>query len=106
MTQIPFVEPNLYTLSGKHIHITYSTSGFDAKPHFNYQDPQQTLNFSGDEIRSVETDVGTIVSVTIRLTVDTGGSTFSVLLPHVNIPGEQSVPIRTVARWATPSRAR
>src|SRR4051794_30973025 len=96
MTQLPFIKPNLYTLSGKYIHITYSTTGFDGKPHFTYQDPQQTINFSGNEIRSVEIEIGTLVSVTLRLTVDTGGSTFSVLLPHVNIPGEQTVPLRTV----------
>jgi hypothetical protein len=88
--------PNLYQLSGKHLNITYSTSGIDGKPHFSYQDLQQTLNFRGDEIRSVETEVGTLVSVTIRMTVDTGGTTFSILLPHINIPGEQSVPVQTV----------
>lgn len=96
MAKIKFVEPNLYSLSGKDIHVTYSTSGIDGKPHFTYQDHQQTLNFSGDQIRSVETEVGTLVSVTIRLTVDTGGTTFSVLLPRVNISGEQTVPIRTL----------
>jgi hypothetical protein len=96
MAQIQFVEPNLFQLSGKRVHISYSTTGVDGKPHFTYQDLQQTLNFSGDEIRSVETEVGTLVSVTIRLTVDSGGMTFSVLLPRVNIPGEQSVPIRTI----------
>jgi hypothetical protein len=93
---IQFVEPNLYQLSDKHLHVTYSTTGVDGKPHFSYQDLHQTLNFSGDQIRSVETEIGTLVSVTIRLTVDSGGTTFSVLLPRVNIPGEQSVPIRTV----------
>ncbi|SEK60704.1 hypothetical protein [Nitrosovibrio tenuis] len=87
--------PNLYQLSGKHLNITYSTSGIDGKPHFSYQDLQQTLSFTGDEIRSVETEIGTLVSVTIRMTVDTGGTTFSLLLPRVNIPGEQSVPIQT-----------
>jgi hypothetical protein len=87
--------PNQYDLSGKHLHVTYSTTGTDGKPHFSYQDLQQTLSFTGDEIRSVETEIGTLVSVTIRMTVDTGGTTFSVLLPHVNIPGEQSVPIQT-----------
>lgn len=87
--------PNLYQLSGKHLNITYSTSGIDGKPHFSYQDLQQTLSFSGDQIRSVETEIGTLVSVTIRMTVDTGGTTFSLLLPRVNIPGEQSVPIQT-----------
>jgi hypothetical protein len=88
--------PNLYQLSGKHLNITYSTSGIDGKPHFSYQDLQQTLSFTGDQIRSVETEIGTLVSVTIRMTIDTGGSTFSLLLPRVNIPGEQSVPIQTV----------
>ncbi len=87
--------PNLYQLSGKHLDITYSTSGIDGKPHFSYQDLQQTLSFSGDQIRSVETEIGTLVSVTIRLTVDTGGTSFSLVLPHVSIPGEQSVPIQT-----------
>ena len=88
--------PNLYQLSGKHLNITYSTTGIDGKPHFSYQDLQQTLSFTGDQIRSVVTEIGTLVSVTIRLTVDTGGTTFSLLLPRVNIPGEQSVPVETV----------
>jgi hypothetical protein len=96
VAQIQSVEPNIYELSGKHVNVTYSTTGVDGKPHFNYQDLQQTLDFSGDEIRSVETEVGTLVSVTIRLTVDTGGTTFSILLPHVNVPGEVAVPIHTV----------
>jgi hypothetical protein len=96
MAQIQIVEPNLYELSGNDIHITYSTSGIDGKPHFSYQDPQLTHNFSGDQIRRVVSEVGTLVSVTLRLTIDSGGTTFSVLLPRVNLPGEQSVPIQTV----------
>jgi hypothetical protein len=88
--------PNLYELSGKHLHITYSTSGIDGKPHFSYQDLHQTLSFSDDQIRVAETEIGILVSVTIRMTIDTGGGTFSVLLPHVNIPGEQSMPVQTL----------
>jgi hypothetical protein len=95
MAQMQFTEPNLYQLSGKHLHVTYSTTGVDGKPHFSYQDSHQTLNFSGDEIRSSKNEIGTLISVTIRMTVDTGGTTFSLLLPRVNIPGEQSVPIQT-----------
>ena len=88
-------QPNLYQLSGKHLHIDYTTTSIDGKPHFTYQDQHQTLSFTGNQIRSVETEVGTLVSVTTRLTVDTGGTTFSVLLPRINLPGEQSVPIHT-----------
>jgi hypothetical protein len=54
-----------------------------------------TLSFSGDQIRCVDTEIGTLVSVTIRMTIDTGGTTFSLLIPRVNIPGEQAVPIQT-----------
>jgi hypothetical protein len=87
--------PNQYQLSGKHLHISYSTSGFDGRPHFTYQDQQQTLGFSGDEIRTAESEIGTLVTVTIRLSIDTGGTSFSVILPRVDIPGEQSVPVQT-----------
>jgi hypothetical protein len=73
---LPIIVANLYELSGKNIHITYSTSGIDGKPHFSYQDLQQTLSFSGDEIRSAETEIGTLISVTIHMTVDTGGNHF------------------------------
>jgi hypothetical protein len=35
------------------------------------------------------------VRVSIRITVDTGSTTFSLLVPRVNLVGEQSVPIQT-----------
>jgi hypothetical protein len=61
--------------------------GINGKRHFTYQDLQQTLNFSGAEIRQADNEIGTLVSVTTRMTVDTGGTTFSILLPRINIPG-------------------
>ena len=87
--------PNLYNLSGHHLHISYSTSGIDGKPHFSYQDTHTQLSFVGDQIRVAESELGQIVSVSIRRTVDTGGTTFSLLVPRVNLPGEQSIPIST-----------
>lgn len=41
MATMQFVEPNHYTLSGKHIHMTYSTTGIDGKPQVTYQDSQR-----------------------------------------------------------------
>lgn len=87
--------PNLYQLSGKGLHISYSSTGIDGKAHMTYQDHRQTLNFTGDEIRTVETDLGTIVSVSIRLTPDLGSTTFSVLLPRVNLGSHLSLTIQT-----------
>src|SRR5262249_4278839 len=65
-TMPEFVHPNLYQLQGKHLHVSYSTSGFDGRPHFTYQDAHQNLNFAGDDIRTVQTEIGTLVTVTIR----------------------------------------
>jgi hypothetical protein len=101
MPTTDLVTPNLYQLSGGHgqhaIHITYSTSGFDGKPHFSYQDDSQGLSFAGTDIRVLEGDVGQLVSVTIRRTIDTGSTSFSLLLPRVLLPAgpNQSTPVHT-----------
>jgi hypothetical protein len=94
---IQFATPNLFSLSGGGLHVEYSTSSFDGQPHLTYQDSLRTLSFIGDQIRVVNVaDLGTMVSVTIVLTVDTGGTTFSLLLPPVNLPGPfASVPVST-----------
>jgi hypothetical protein len=90
------VTPDLFILAGSGLHVSYATSGFDAKPHFTYQDAHRTLTFSGDQIRTVDVpDLGMLVSVTLMLTVDSGSTTFSLMIPRVNLPGEQSVPIST-----------
>ena len=91
----PFGEPNSYDLSGHHLHVTYSTSGFDGKPHFSYQDPSRSLSFTGDEIRTIEGDLATVVSVTIVRTVDAGSTSFSLLVPHVNVAPFGNISIRT-----------
>lgn len=84
----PTVTANLFQLSGHHLHVTYSTSGIDGKPHLTYQDTHQSKSFKGDEIRTVECDLGTLVSVTLLLTIDTGSTTLSVLIPRVRLsPG-------------------
>ncbi|MEH2280527.1 MAG: hypothetical protein V7K90_04155 [Nostoc sp.] len=88
--------PNLYQLQGKNVSITYSTTSFTGKPLFTYKDKQQTLNFTGNEdIRSVETEIGTLVTVTIRKTVDTGNTSFTLLLPRINLGNSNSAPLET-----------
>lgn len=88
MPQTQFVAPNLWTLSGGGILVRYSTEPIIfGGTHFSYQDGQQpTLTFSGNDIRTVEVaDIGLLVSVTIIRTVDTGSTSFTLLLPRVNI---------------------
>jgi|tagenome__1003787_1003787.scaffolds.fasta_scaffold18837978_1 hypothetical protein len=92
----PFLVPNLYQVHNNQLHISYTTSGIDGKPHFQYQDASQSLSFSGDQIRSETTEIGTLVSVRIRMTVDSGSTSFSLLVPTVNLPANQSMTIHTI----------
>jgi hypothetical protein len=81
----PTVTPNLYQLSGHHLHVTYSTTSFAGKPTMTYQDAHQSKSFTGDEIRTVECDLGTLVSVTLRMTVDVGSTSLSVVIPRMRV---------------------
>jgi len=85
--QAAFRTPDLYTLHGGGLHVSYSTTGIDGKPHFTYQDSQGSTSFSGDQIEVAKTPVGDLVTVFIRRTVDSGSTSFSVLIPTVNLPG-------------------
>jgi hypothetical protein len=95
--QVNFTSPNIYDLQGDGIHVTYSTSSFGGKQNLSYQDANGSQNFTGDQINVVETNIGTLVTVLIRRTVDSGSTSFSVLLPTVNLTGPgQPTPISTV----------
>jgi hypothetical protein len=93
-----FTAPDHYQLSGGGISITYLPVGAGGLSHLQYQDPQRTLNFNGDQIRKVDVpDIGSVVSVTLTLTVDSGSTTFSVLIPKTTLPSTTgaSAQIRT-----------
>ncbi|MDF5706305.1 MAG: hypothetical protein PUP90_01170 [Nostoc sp. S4] len=77
--------PDLYQLQGQNVNVTYSTTSFDGKPRLSYKDQQRTLEFVGDEIRSQEVEIGTLVTVTLYKTRNNGYVTFSLLLPPVNL---------------------
>ena len=83
--------PNVYHLHGPHLSVTYATTGIDGKPSFHYQDAQQTRVFTGDQIRTVDLEIGTLVTVTIHLTVDTGSTSFTLLVPRVNLSSPTQV---------------
>ena len=52
-----------------------------------YHDLVRNLSFAGSDIRTVDVaDIGTIVSVTLKITVDVGSTTFSVFIPRVIVP--------------------
>jgi hypothetical protein len=98
--------PDVYELTGGKLHIAYSTTSKNGEPHFTYRDGRQTLSFSGGQIRQTKTEVGTLVTVTLRMTVDTGSTSFTLLVPTVNLASPTStatihtVGITTVHRFS------
>ena len=84
-----FVQPTIWILSGGGIHVRYSVAG----PNLHYQHLLTYKNFSGPQVRVVDVpDVGTLVSVTLELTVDSGSTSFTLVLPRVNLPPPPALP--------------
>jgi hypothetical protein len=89
--------PNFYQVSGDGITVTYSTTSWFGGPHFHYQDGKIDKTFSGSQIHVTEDPLlGTIVSVLVILTVDSGSTTFSLLIPRVNLGTSLAVNISTL----------
>ena len=86
-----FVQPTIWNLSNTAtgLQVSYSVAG----PNLHYHNGPVIRDFTGGEIRVAEVpDLGTLVSVTILLTVDSGSTTFTLLLPRVNLPGPGNLP--------------
>ena len=62
-----------------------------------YQDAHRSQSFFSNQVPTVKVDdLGMIVSVTLVESVDTGSTTFSLLVPDVQLPDQQaSVFVRT-----------
>ena len=89
--------PNQYHLRGEGISVAYYPDGFGpilegrGPLHVVYQDAFRSLAFYGEEARTFAVpDLGTVVSVTIVKTVDTGSTSFSLLVPDIDLPTDQS----------------
>jgi len=100
-------QPTLYELSGSGIHVSYSTTSFQGGPLFTYHDAFQFKSVSGDQIKTEQTAIGTVVTIVLHMTVDRGSTTFSLLLPRVNLPATNvanvsAEGITTLQRFSVP----
>jgi len=86
-----FVQPTTWNLSNTAtgLQVTYSVAG----PNLHYHQGAVVKDFTENQIRVAEVpDVGTLVSVTIQMMVDSGSTTFTLLLPRVNLPAPPALP--------------
>jgi hypothetical protein len=90
-------EPNQYQLTGDGLQITYTPGNDNGQPQLDYQGSHGNLTFTANDIRSEETMPGTLITVFLVRTVDTGSVTLTLLLPGVNLAGTTEQPIQTIA---------
>lgn len=85
---MPNIQPNRYVLQstdGK-TKVDYETTSFVGQPILNLTQANGPIrHFSGSQIRAINTEIGTLVSVTTHVTIDTGSTSFSVLIPAISL---------------------
>jgi len=82
------LQPNRFVLqsSDGKTKVDYETTSFVGHPTLNLsQGPGPIRHFSGSQIRTLNTEIGTLVTVTTQITVDTGSTSFSVLIPAITL---------------------
>jgi hypothetical protein len=101
MAQKTLVAPNIYEVSGENTQITYSTTSVDGSPQFSYSGPKGEHSFSGDEIRTFDTDLGTEVTVTLEDVADLHVVTLTLLLPEMWVAPHAGQEFRTIGIYTT-----
>lgn len=83
------IRPNRYVLESSDgtTRVDYETSSFIGQPTLNLtQGPGGPIrHFAGSQIRTLNAEIGTLVTVTTRLTIDTGSTSFSLLIPAISL---------------------
>lgn len=94
-------QPNQFDLSGHGVQITFSSTSFAGQPLFGYQGALGSHTAQGDQIRTQESELGTLVSVTLVPSVDAQTVCFTVVLPSINLAGQEEQSFKTIAIQTT-----
>lgn len=90
-------EPNLYELSCDGVVLTYSTSSITGAALVYFRDSQREVNASGQEIRTISTELGTQVTIALEVIPDLHTVTITLLVPGINLGTQFEVDFDTVA---------
>src|SRR5947209_15868942 len=105
MTQQPqqSIKANHYVLQGDRLEVTYDETTFTGRAQVIYQVVQgvHALTFTGDRLSVKESDIGTLVTVTLEAIPDNKRSLFTLLIPTINVTGTNGVPFETVGIYTT-----
>ncbi|MGA2128146.1 MAG: hypothetical protein ABSG76_18580 [Xanthobacteraceae bacterium] len=86
---------NKFTLKGDQVEIDYTIGANPSFPALTYKDGTTTKSFKPNEITTQSTALGSLVSIPLLKTVDTGGETFGFFLPDLDVPRGQTATFTT-----------
>ncbi len=81
---------NKFVLTGHNIEVDYTIGITPGLPALIYKNGPDVKTFQTSEITTNETALGSIVSVSLVRTVDTGGEVFGFFLPQLTVPAGQT----------------
>jgi hypothetical protein len=88
---------NHFVLRHHDIEVEYTTGITPGLPALTYRDGNSSaLNFTDADIATDKTALGTLVSVSLLKTVDTGGERFGFVVPELDVPQGRSGHVETV----------
>lgn len=93
--------PNQFDLKGHDVHVTYSTTSFAGQPQFGYQGAHGEHTLTGEQIRTQQSELGTLISVTLVPSADATSVTLTILLPSFNLAGHNEQSFKTLAIQTT-----
>lgn len=87
---------NHYVLHGNGIQIDYTIGGNPGFTALSFTEGGTTKNFTATQVTTDATSLGTLVSVALVTSIDTGGTRFGFFLPEVQVTLGQEVSVATV----------
>lgn len=90
---------NHYVLHGSGIQIVYTVGGNPGFTALSFTEGGNTTNFTASQVTTDATGLGTLVSVPLVQSVDTGGTRFGFFLPEVQVTLGQQVSVATIGMF-------
>lgn len=97
------IQANRFVLKGEGLEVTYDETTFAGQPKLTYQVLQgvPSRTFTGNDISSKESDIGTLVTVTLEVIPDDKRTLFTLVIPTINLTGTNEVTFETLAICTT-----
>jgi hypothetical protein len=81
---------NKFVLKHHHVEVEYTLGLTPGLRALTYKDGPNVKAFKANEITTDQTALGSLISIPLVNTIDTGGERFGFFLPHIDVPSGQT----------------